>query len=117
MDILDQLEEMNQQAETRRFNSGYLYGEQIVAYVRVTSRLIDGKMMQTIDIGNVSVYEEHQKKGVFKDFLSSVEEMAHRFDRTVYIESVLSPVLLEKLPQYGYTSNQQECPSFYKTPK
>lgn len=62
-------------------------------------------MMQTVDIGNVSVDEGHQQKGVFKYFLKGVEELAERFDRTVYIESVSSRVLLEKLPTYGYTSN------------
>lgn len=116
MDILSQLEEMLQQANTRRFNSGYLYGEKITVYVRVTSRLIDGKMMQTIDIGNVSVDERHQQKGVFKYFLKSVEKLADRFDRTVYIESVLSKFLARKLSEYGYTSNHELCPSFHKKP-
>lgn len=116
MDILEQLESLIKRANESSSNNSYIRGEKIIAYVRVTSRLIQGQMMQTIDIGNVSVEEEHQKQGVFKHFLEGVETLAHRFDRTVYIESVLSRLLLEKLPEYGYTSNHQECPSFHKKP-
>ena len=90
MDILEQIESLIERANKSPFNNSYIHGEKIIAYVRVTSRLIQGQMMQTIDIGNVSVEEEHQNQGVFKHFLEGVETLAHRFDRTVYIESVLS---------------------------
>lgn len=115
MDILEQLEELIDQSSNRRFNNSYINDEKMTAYIRITTRLIQGQMTQTIDIGNVSVNEEHQKQGVFRKFLEGVERLAHRFDKTVYIESVLSQVLIDKLPSYGYTSNQEICPSFYKT--
>lgn len=114
MDIINQLEDFIEKTKTSRINNTYISDNRITAYVRITSRYISGEMLQTIDIGNVSVEEEYQNQGVFKHFLEGVEILAHRFDRTVYIESVLSQVLLEKLPTYGYTSNQEICPSFHK---
>lgn len=115
MEILNQLQELIEQAKTRRSINQYIYGDNITAYIRITSRLIDRQMVKTIDIGNVEVNKESQGKGVFKDFLEGVELIAKREGRAVYIESILSPILMEKLPQYGYTSNNEICPSFHKT--
>lgn len=115
MDILDQLEELIDQSSNRTFNNSYINDEKMTAYVRITTRLIQGQMLNTIDIANVSVDLKYQQQGVFKDFLKGVEKLAHRYDRTVYIESVLSLVLVNKLPSYGYTSNQEISPSFHKT--
>jgi hypothetical protein len=73
-------------------------------------------MTKTIDIGSVSVDPKNQKQGVFREFLEGVEEIAESFDRTVYIESVLSKFLARKLSEYGYISNHEPCPSFHKKP-
>lgn len=115
MDILEQLEEIIKRSDNRTFNNSYINSDKMTAYVRVTTRLIQGEILKTIDIANVSVNVEHQQQGVFKDFLKGVEELAKRYNRTIYIESVLSLVLVNKLPSYGYTSNKEISPSFHKT--
>lgn len=114
MDILEQFEAMIKRSDIRTFNNSYINSDKMTAYVRVTTRLIQGQMLNTIDIANVSVDLKYQQQGVFKDFLKGVEKLAHRYDRTVYIESVLSLVLVNKLPSYGYTSNQEISPLFTK---
>lgn len=115
MDILDQLEELITKEGSILSKVAYISDDKMTAYVRITSHYIQGEMLKTIDVANVSVDEEHQGKGIFKDFLKGVEGMAKNYGRTVYVESVLSDILEVKLAKYGYISNGEISPSFHKS--
>lgn len=115
MSIIDQLEQLITKKGSTLSKTAYISNDKMTVYVRITSHYIRGELPKTIDIANVSVDEEHQGKGVFKDFLKGVEGMAKKYDRAVYVESVLSDILEVKLTTYGYTSNGEISPSFHKS--
>jgi len=95
------------------------------AYLRWTRRYIlteDGHMVMhnTIDIGNVSVPEREQRKGVFRGFLEKLERTADQFGRTLYVENVLNPNLAKFLSaRKGFRlvpDADNLAPCFYRTP-
>lgn len=87
-------------------------------YVRKAVRHLPGipHVLNVLDIANVSVIEEMQRKGTFKDWLTEAEEVAVQYEMgAIYIESVLNPILLEFLGKRGYReTGARECPSFYR---
>lgn len=113
--VEQEIESMLKKGEnSRRPINGHVGNDDFTAYIRVTKRYIDG-MRSTIDIGNVEVLEDVQQKGIFKEFLKIIERLAEKYGRMVYIESVLNELLLDKLPEYGYTMVPNSVPpSFYK---
>ncbi len=106
-------------SKTRHNRTGraneYITSSNLIAYIRITKHLIGDTVIPTIDIANVTVAINERRKGEFKAFLTMVENEAEKENRTVFIESVLCPFLLTKLPEYGYLSvPNSNPPSFYK---
>lgn len=106
---------LNKGENSRRPISDYVGNEHLVSYIRVTKRYINGDFHSTLEIANVTVDEDTQHQGVFKNFLKLIEDLADEYGRTVYIESVLNDILIDKLPMYGYVQAKNSIPpSYYK---
>ena len=88
----------------KRFNEWLSFTEHhVTAYVRKTVRFIYGIGLQnTLDLANVEVEEAWQGIGNFKRFLAYFEAVAYRRGLTVYVESVLNPILSAYLDRLGY---------------
>lgn len=97
-----------------QFN-GWIDSEFYKVYIRITSRFINGKIHETIDIGSISVNEEFQKKGIFTAILKACEEKAKECNMTVFVENVLNEIISNKLKRIGYLTveNVENC--FYKS--
>lgn len=112
MSIVEKIEEMINSPS--RIKNAYVSEGHISIYVRITKRYVNGSYCDTIDIANVVVNEDFHGRGIFKKNLRAVEHLAKKYDRIVYVESVLSELLVDKLPTYGYTSDEEIVPSFHK---
>jgi len=98
------------------------------AYIRYTNRWIsnkaipmptpnhiNGSLFPSIEIGSVSVDEEHQGKGNFKKFIAVLEEIAQEKGRIVFVESVLDERFQDFWQRRGYTQiDKLDPPSFVK---
>lgn len=78
-------------------------------YIRITQRVLGGVILNTIDIANIEVDEEFQKCGNFSRFLSKIEELALKYDRTVYVECIQRDFLIEFLKKLGYVEESFNC--------
>lgn len=113
-DIVNMLEKGK---STKRPINQYVGDDSLNAYLRVTKRYINGEQVNTLEIANVTVDEDMQGRGVFKKFLEIIEHLGKKYDRLVYIESVLNDFLIDKLPTYGYKPLPNvEPPTFIKQP-
>jgi predicted GNAT family N-acyltransferase len=74
----------------------------LVAYMRKSNRFIEGKMHEFLDIGRILVDSNKRGTGVFKKFLSDVENFARQLNRGVFIESIMEPRLIDFLKNRGY---------------
>lgn len=72
------------------------------AYVRVSTRLINGEIKGTVEVASVEVIPDERGKGVFSSWLREVEDMAKQHKRAVYIESVLNKGLGGYFVNSGY---------------
>ena len=72
-------------------------------YFRVTTRYLDGKMVESIDIATVEVDKECQGKGYFTQFINEIELLAIKYNRYVYVETILRGFLFDSLVKRGYT--------------
>lgn len=91
--------------------------DEVVVYLRVTSRFIEGKMLPTIDIGTIEVFPGHEGKGVFTRLLKNIEAMADNNGRTVYVESIVNPELAKSLVKRGYAlSGDPFAPNAFRHP-
>lgn len=71
-------------------------------YFRVTSRYLDGKLVDTLDIATIEVDFRHQCQGNFTRFIAEVETIAAKYNRYVYVESILRGFLFDSLLKRGY---------------
>jgi len=71
-------------------------------YLRITLRYINGKKRTSIDIASIDVSPDKQRKGVFSSILKACEVDATRRNCCVYVESILNPIIMDKLKGLGY---------------
>lgn len=84
-------------------------------FVRVTKRLIEKEITETIDISNIVVYDEYQNTGVFKEILSSIKTLASEYNKVIYVESIQNPILVNYLKKEGFTFDGYDfCPNAFK---
>ena len=88
----------------------------ICVYVRKSTRLINKKYRLCLDIGSVEVALHKRNNGVFTNFLQKFEQTAKQINRTVYVESILNPLLERKLKKrgYEYAGDFPGAPTMYK---
>ena len=58
--------------------------------------------------------EDYRNNGYFSMFLSEMESIALNFGRTIYIESIINPVLKQYVLRYDYLEDRCSTNSFYK---
>lgn len=81
-------------------------------YLRLTSRLIANDRQDTIDLATVEIDPDHEGQGVFRKCLEVIERHAAQNNRTVFVESVLSPILASTLARRHYQiTNPHDDPS------
>lgn len=71
------------------------------AYVRRSRRYIGGSTFEFLDLANVEVDEARRGSGVLTLFLRRFEREARRYNRGVYVESILEPRLVPFLTKNG----------------
>lgn len=86
----------------------------LTAYIRITKRFINGVFHDSLEIANVKVDEDYRDRGYFSMFLTEIEELAHDYDRVVYIESIINPVLKKYIYKRNYIEDYRNENSFYK---
>ena len=59
----------------------------------------------SLEVVNFAVYEHARRQGHCTQFLRAIEECAHDQKKIVYVESVLSDVLVDILKKRGYYAN------------
>lgn len=84
------------------------------AYIRITKRFINGVFYDTLEIANVKVDEDYRDMGYFSMFLDEIEHLAFEYDRVVYIESIINPVLKDYIRKCKYDEDSRDENSFYK---
>lgn len=93
----------------------WIHCEKFKIFVRVTKRLIEKDITETIDISNVVVYDEYQNTGVFKEVLNVIEQLASEHNKVIYVESIQNPILVKYLEKEGFTLDGCEfCPNAFK---
>lgn len=84
------------------------------AYIRITKRFINGIFQDTLELANVKVDERYRGCGNFSRFLSHIEELGTQYDRIIYIESIINPILRNYICKLNYTEDEITDNSFYK---
>lgn len=124
MKIKNEIEEMINQFKLFPVNKKIIKKE-FQIYIRVTKRFIDGEMKNTIDIGSIDVKEKHQGKGIFREILKEIEDLAQKNKLTIFIECIHNEILIKMLERRNYIFIKEEfsfgAPNVYKndfeTPK
>lgn len=85
-------------------------------YVRKAHHLCGALVLETIDVANVTIFDEKDRGcGLFTGFLEHVED----YQQVVYVENLLNPRLAVFFDKRGYlrvknTGDIDWIPSFYK---
>lgn len=82
-----------------KLRNSWLYEGPLSVYVRKGIHTIDGQTINTFDIANVSVQLEHQRQGIFKKFISRVENST---ELPIFIENILDAWLVTFFKRRGY---------------
>lgn len=71
-------------------------------YLRITRRHINGQQRDSIDLATIEVLPEFQRRGIFSAILAACENEARSRGAVVFVESVLSKIVVDKLLREGY---------------
>lgn len=82
-----------------RGNEWLRWGKMAV-YLRVGPRLIEGKMVQCIQLANLVTPEAYQGRGLFTEMLGHLSTT----DLPIYVEQVLNRNFLDALMRRGFVS-------------
>lgn len=90
-----------------RYNNQWLELEHMRVYVRKSQHYVEGNVVKTFDVANVTVDEAMRGKGIFKSFLADVKKLladpALKGDiEGIYAENVLNRRLEQSLPEMGF---------------
>jgi hypothetical protein len=62
----------------------------------------------------VKVDERYRGRGYFARFLSHIEELGSKYDRIIYIESIINPILRNYVSKLDYIKDGINDNSFFK---
>ena len=72
----------------------------IKLYIRKSKRFINGEFIDFIDIANISVDENHQNVGIFREFMSLlISKYPHV---NIYVESILNSYVTKVLTKLDF---------------
>ncbi|WP_338923680.1 GNAT family N-acetyltransferase (plasmid) [Pseudomonas silesiensis] len=80
----------------------HLYMGPLMVYVRLTTRRMGSVVGRTLDLADISVDSNHQRQGIFRQFLDHAERIAGRQGVSLYVESIVNPELANALQRRGY---------------
>jgi len=86
----------------------------VQAYIRITKRFINGVFQDTLELANVKVDERYRECGNFSRFLTHIEELGSKYDRIIYIESIINPLLRNYICKLDYIEDGFNDNSFFK---
>jgi GNAT superfamily N-acetyltransferase len=80
-------------------------------YVRLTARFMGATAGRTLDIADVEVNDSHKGQGVFRKFLDHAERVAGQQGLSLFVQSIVSPLLKDALQRRGYEFSQgfEDC--------
>lgn len=112
--IKKELEKFIDESENKRIRNKWIDDENMKVYVRKGYRLINKKMVQTLDIASIAVDEDKRRMGFCSKFLEEAHEL-NPWDAT-FVECVLNQNLACHLLRNGWNMKEEEN-SFYKLKK
>lgn len=102
-------------ASGSRFNRWYrLPNYHAEVYARSTQRFINRELVHSLDLAAVEVREEQRGKRNFSTLLAYLEFLALHHNKTLYVESVMNPIVWEALERRGYHREHSTLNSFYR---
>lgn len=82
------------------YKTQWIYEGPLKAYVRKSTRYVDGKYVKFFDVANVEVELESQGRGIFTSFL---ENLITSTDFNIYVESIQNPKVVHICRKLGFT--------------
>ncbi|MBD8088973.1 hypothetical protein IFT48_03190 [Pseudomonas fluorescens] len=89
----------------------------IQVYVRMTSRVLGNQWIKTLDLADITVPTNLRGQRLFSQVLKEFERLGAQYNRSVYVESIINPIIREALIRRGYTLRESELDSAWKTPE
>jgi len=86
-------------------------------YVRMTRRVLGTQWGRTLDLADITIPVNLRGRKLFSQILWEFERLAIQYDRSVYVESIASPIIRDALVRRGYTFRDGEIGSAWKTPQ
>lgn len=71
-------------------------------YVRKSQRYIENEICPVIDLASIEVEPDFQRKGYFNAVLAAFEQFTAQEKFVLYVESVLSEIVRNRLEKLGY---------------
>lgn len=87
----------------------YIRDDAMSIYIRKSRRLIDGEMIQFLDLANIQIEDDYQNKGIYSNLMKKIVEKYP--DYNIFIENILNPhtePILKKLG-FKYTDSVDRC--------
>lgn len=89
----------------------------VKCYVRRTTRFLNRRIYDTLELASVEIPERYQGRGLFAAFMKEFEKTASVHGLVVYVESILNFQLYQQLLKHGYVEVKGSHPScLYKAP-
>ena len=115
-----EIEELVEKAEQHVFGQASKWIKHpyipLEVYMRATNRYINEEQVKTLEIANVSVWEERRRQGYFTRLLKTVELVAKSTCRIVFIEQLHNEWLYGWLQTHqGYELHPSEDFGLIKT--
>jgi hypothetical protein len=78
----------------------YIGDENISIYIRKSKRSIDGKLIDFLDIANISIDEKIQGKKVFTNLIQTI--ISKYPNTNIFVESILNPAVETVLNKFSF---------------
>lgn len=94
-----------------------LYFGEIELYARMTSRVMGTTYGKTIDLADITIPDNLRGRKLFSRILLEFERLAVQHERSVYVESIVSPIIRSALARRGYSFMDGLLGSAWKSPE
>lgn len=91
--------------------------EGIEVYVRMTTRVMGNTFGKTIDLADITIPDNLHGRKLFSRILLEFERLAVQHERSVYVESIVSPIIRSALARRGYSFMDGLLGSAWKSPE
>lgn len=94
-----------------------LFFGEIELYARMTTRVMGTTYGKTIDLADITIPDNLRGRKLFSKILLEFERLAAQHERSVYVESISSPIIRSALTRRGYSFKDGLLGSAWKNPE